>query len=96
MKIKLEQFIKLQQRNMTIQKNLAQFNHLCQYASEYVRTDEQKKDWYVRALHTRFGRMLTTIPNATFHEVVSATIAFEEVDRLDNESEKRKTTPIVP
>jgi hypothetical protein len=37
--------------------------------------------------------MLTTIPNATFHEVVSATVAFEEADHLDNEYEKRKTTP---
>jgi hypothetical protein len=37
--------------------------------------------------------MLTTIPNATFHEIVSATIAFEEADHLDNESEKRKTAP---
>jgi hypothetical protein len=37
--------------------------------------------------------MLTTIPNATFHEIVSATISFEEAYRLDNESEKRKTAP---
>jgi hypothetical protein len=37
--------------------------------------------------------MLATIPNATFHEIVSATIAFEEANRLDNESEKRKTAP---
>jgi hypothetical protein len=37
--------------------------------------------------------MLATIHNATFHEIVTATIAFEEANRLDNESEKRKTTP---
>jgi hypothetical protein len=63
---------------LSIQEYLAQFNHLSQYASEQVRTDELKKSWYVRGLDNKFVKMLAIIPDATFHEIVNATITFEE------------------
>jgi hypothetical protein len=37
--------------------------------------------------------MLTTIPNATYHQVVTATITFEEADRPNTKAEKRKILP---
>jgi hypothetical protein len=37
--------------------------------------------------------MLSTIPDATFHETVNATITFEEADHPNIEAEKRKIAP---
>jgi hypothetical protein len=37
--------------------------------------------------------MLSTIPDATFHEIVNATITFEEADRPNTKAEKRKISP---
>jgi hypothetical protein len=47
----------------------------------------------VRGLNNKFVKMLTTIPNATYHEVVTATITFEEADCPNTEAEKRKIAP---
>jgi hypothetical protein len=37
--------------------------------------------------------MLSTIPEATFHDTVNATITFEEADPPNTEAEKRKIAP---
>jgi hypothetical protein len=60
---------------------------------EQVRTDELKKSWYVHGLDNKFVKMLSTIPEATFHETVNATITFEGADHPNTKAKKRKIAP---
>lgn len=68
---------------------LSQFNHLSQYALEYVSTDAEKKGWFVRGLHTKLQAMLTTCTNAN-NEIVSIAISSKYKNHQHKEAKKRK------
>ena len=88
--MKLDQFLKLQQGEQSVLEYLSQFNHLSQYAPEYVSMDVAKKGWFVRGLHTKLQAMLTTCTNASYNEIVSIAISFEDKYNQHKEAKKRK------
>jgi hypothetical protein len=90
MAMKLEEFLSLKQRNQTVLQYVGKFNHLSQYATEYVNTDAKKKSYFMRDLNTKIQTMMTTCYNATYHEVVNVAIASEEKSRIHKESKKKK------
>jgi hypothetical protein len=88
--MKLEEFLSLKQRNQTVLQYVGKFNHLSQYAAEYVNTDAKKKSCFMRGLSTRIQEALVTCYNATYHEIVNVAIASEEKSRLHKELKKKK------
>jgi hypothetical protein len=54
------------------------FNHMSQYAIEYVNTDRKKKNHFLRGLNTKLHTMMATSGNATYHETINIAIASEE------------------
>jgi hypothetical protein len=48
MAMKLEEFLSLKQGNQTILQYVGKFNHLSQYATEYVNTDANKKSCFYK------------------------------------------------
>ena len=90
MKMKLNQFLTLRQKDSNIMQYVTQFNHLSQYAPEHVSTDEKKRDCFIRGLNSKVRRSLSTMRNCTFHEVVNMAITFEEEDRQHQEEKKKK------
>jgi hypothetical protein len=90
MAMKLEEFLSLKQGNQTVLQYVDKFNHLSQYATEYVNTDSKKKNCFMRDLNTKIQTMMATYYNATYHEVVNVAIASEERSRIHKESKKKK------
>jgi hypothetical protein len=68
---------------------VGKFNHLSQYAAEYVNTDAKKKSCFMRGLNTKIQAALITCYNATYHEVVNVAITSEEKSRIHKESKKK-------
>jgi hypothetical protein len=90
MAMKLEEFLSLKQGNQTVLQYVGKFNHLSQYATEYVNIDARKKSCIMRGLNIKIQMMMTTCYNATYHEVVNVAIALEEKSRIHKESKKKK------
>jgi cell fate (sporulation/competence/biofilm development) regulator YlbF (YheA/YmcA/DUF963 family) len=90
MAMKLEEFLSLRQENQTVLHYVSKFNHLSQYATEYVNTDAKKKSYFMRGLNTKIQTMMTTCYNVTYHEVVNVAIASEEKSHIHKESKKKK------
>jgi hypothetical protein len=90
MAMKLEEFLSLKQGGQTVLQYVGKFNHLSQYATEYVNTDANKKSCFMRGLNIKIQTMMTTYYNATYHEVVNVAIASEEKSRIHKESKKKK------
>jgi hypothetical protein len=82
MAMKLEQFLKLQQENLSVREYLAQYNHLCQYAHDNVNTDEKRKEWFMRGLDPEIQKQLASNDNATYHEAVNIALTIEDKDHL--------------
>ena len=75
--MKLDEFLALKQGDQIVMHFVGRFNHLSQYASEYVNTDAKKKRWFMRGLNTKLQTMMTTCTNVTYHEAVNIAIASE-------------------
>ena len=73
---------------------LSQFNHLYQYALEYVSTEAKKKGWFICGLHTKLQAMLTTCTNVSYNEIVSTAISFEDKYHQHKEAKKRKEVSV--
>jgi hypothetical protein len=90
MTMKLEEFLSLKQGDQTVLQYVSKFNHLSQYAAEYVNTDAKKKSCFMRGLNTKIQTTLITCFNATYHEVVNVAIASEEKSCIHKESKRKK------
>ena len=71
---------------------VGRFNHLSQYAIEYVNTDRKKKNHFMRGLNTKLQTMMATCGNATYHETVNIAIASEENYRRHKEVKKKRVS----
>jgi hypothetical protein len=90
MATKLEEFLALRQGDQPVMQYVGRFNHLSQYAIEYVNTDAKKKRCFMRGLNTKLQTMMTTCTNTTYHEAVNIAIACEEKNRQHKEAIKKK------
>jgi hypothetical protein len=89
MTMKLEEFLALKQGEHPVMHYVGRFNHLSQYAIEYVNTDRKKKNHFLRGLNTKLQTMMATCGNATYHETINIAIASEENYRRHKEAKKK-------
>lgn len=101
MKMKLEEFLKLQQGNMSVLEYTSKFEHLAQYAPEHVDNEVKKRDCYLRGFNVRMQQKLVTCTLNDYASAVSVAISSEaKMNALDEfnkeEALKRKNVSFGP
>jgi hypothetical protein len=66
------------------------FNHLAQYTSDQVDTDDKKKDRFMIGLSTKLQECMTLNMGGSFTEFVSNVIIVDDAIRTHKEAKKRK------
>ena len=92
MAMKAEEFLALRQGDKSVMEYMAKFNHISQYATDYVNTDRKKKACFMRGLNTKLQTMMTTCQNVTYYEAVNIVITSEEKNRKHKEAKKKATS----
>jgi hypothetical protein len=90
MKSKHGEFLDLQQGNKSVYAYSKMFNHLAQYASEQVDTDEKKTYQFMNGLSTKLQKRLALHADWTFLELVSNVIIADDANRAHQGSKKKK------
>src|SRR6266511_1807452 len=89
MKLKLREFLALKQGDKSVMEYIQAFNHLAQYASTHVDSDEKKKYCFLEGLNSKLKLHLGN-HFANFHELVDDALTMEDRLRVAGEEERKK------
>ncbi|WVZ67058.1 hypothetical protein U9M48_016197 [Paspalum notatum var. saurae] len=88
--LKLQKFLSLKQGNMTVMEYVQAFNHLAQFAPDYLDSDPKKRGCFFRGLSPRLqDKMGVTFDS--FNALVNEALTRESRLQNYNEDKKRKT-----
>jgi hypothetical protein len=90
MRKKRQEFMDLKQGGRSVHDYSKQFNHLTQYTSDQVDTDEKKKDRFMIGLSTKLQERMALNIEGTFPEFVSNVMIADDAIRAHKETKKRK------
>jgi hypothetical protein len=90
MRKKRQEFMDLKQGGRCVHDYAKQFNHLAQYVSDQVDTDEMKKDRFMTGLSTKLQKCMALNTGGTFPEFVSNVMIADDAIRAHKETKKRK------
>jgi hypothetical protein len=90
MRKKRQEFMDLKQRGRFVHDYSKQFNHLAQYASDQVDTDEKKKDRFMIGLSTKLQERMALNTGGTFPEFISNVMIADDAIHAHKETKKRK------
>jgi hypothetical protein len=79
----------LKQGGRSVHDYSKQFNHLAQYASDQVDTDEKKKDHFMIGLSTKLQERMVLNTEGTFLEFVNNVMIMDNAIRIHKETKKR-------
>jgi hypothetical protein len=92
MKMKFEEFLKLEQGSKSVMEYTNAFDHLAQYAPEHVDTETKKRDCYLRDLNVRMQDKLSTCTFADYSSAVSMAFTAEgKMKTLDEALKKEES-----
>ncbi|XP_066375375.1 uncharacterized protein [Miscanthus floridulus] len=91
---KLNEFLELRQGSMTVIDYVNKFNHLSQYASIHVDTNENKKDRFYCGLSYILQEKLYTGNYPTFEAMMNVAIAIEGLQQDSQAEWKRKRVAV--
>jgi hypothetical protein len=80
----------LKQGGRSVHDYSKQFNHLAQYATDQVDTDENKKDRFMIGLSTKLQECMALNTRETFPEFVSNVMIANDAIRAHKETKRRK------
>jgi hypothetical protein len=80
----------LKQGGRSVHDYSKQFNHLAQYATDQVDTDENKKDRFMIGLSTKLQECMALNTRETFTEFVSNVMIANDAIRAHKETKRRK------
>jgi hypothetical protein len=90
MRKKRQEFMDLKQGGRSVHDFSKQFNHLAQYASDQVDTDEKKKDCFMIGLSTKLQERMTLNTGGTFLEFISNVMITDDAIHAHKETKRRK------
>jgi hypothetical protein len=90
MRKKRQEFMDLTQGGRSMHDYSKLFNHLAQYASDQVDTDNKKKDRFMIGLSTKLQERMALNTGGSFPEFVSNVIIADDVICTHMEAKKRK------
>ncbi|GJN40192.1 hypothetical protein PR202_gb29372 [Eleusine coracana subsp. coracana] len=93
MQRKLQEFTDLKQGGRNVLQYSEAFNHLAQYASEYVNTEEKKRYAFLRGMNAKLKERLTWQQTGTYNDLVNAAIIQEGAMRQVEEEERKRKAP---
>jgi hypothetical protein len=90
MRKKRQEFMDLKQGGRSVHDYSKQFNHLTQYASNQVDTDDKKKDHFMIGLSTKLQECMALNTGGTFLEFMSNVMIVDDAICAHKETKKRK------
>ncbi|GJN16507.1 hypothetical protein PR202_gb03506 [Eleusine coracana subsp. coracana] len=93
MQRKLQEFTDLKQGGRNVLQYSEAFNHLAQYASEYVNTEEKKRYAFLRGMNAKLKERLTWQQTGTYNDLVNAAIVQEGAMRQVEEEDRKRKAP---
>jgi hypothetical protein len=90
MKLKRQEFMSLQQRNLSVTEYMHKFMELSRYASYEVDTDEKKQDSFLRGLDPELRTLIGTIVYPDFNTMVNKAITTANNKQDEMRDKKRK------
>ncbi|GJN27943.1 hypothetical protein PR202_gb16011 [Eleusine coracana subsp. coracana] len=91
MQRKFQEFMDLKQGGRNVLRYSEAFNHLAQYATEYVNTEEKKRYSFLCGMNATLKERLTWQTTGTYNDLVNAAIVQEGAMRqVEEEDHKRK------
>ncbi|GJN40791.1 hypothetical protein PR202_gn00093 [Eleusine coracana subsp. coracana] len=97
MQRKFQEFMDLKQGGRNVLQYSEAFNHLAQYANEYVNTEEKKRYAFLCGMNATLKERLTWQTTGTYNNLVNAAIVQEGAMRqVEEEDSKRKAPATAP
>jgi hypothetical protein len=90
MRKKRQEFMDLKQGRRFVHDYSKQFNHLAQYVSNQVNTDEKKKNRFMIGLSTKLQERMALNTGGTFSEFISNVMITYDAICAHKETKKRK------
>ncbi|GJN16535.1 hypothetical protein PR202_gb03536 [Eleusine coracana subsp. coracana] len=89
---KFQEFMDLKQGGRNVLQYSEMFNHLAQYATEYVNTKEKRRYAFLRGMNAALKERLTWQTTGTYNDLVNAAIVQESaMCQVEEDERKRKT-----
>ncbi|GJN37048.1 hypothetical protein PR202_gb25969 [Eleusine coracana subsp. coracana] len=93
MQRKFQEFMDLKQGGRNVLQYSEAFNHLAQYATEYVNTEEKKRYAFLRGMNATLKENLTWQTTGIFNDLVNAAIVQEGAMRQVEEEDRKRKAP---
>ncbi|GJN36525.1 hypothetical protein PR202_gb25390 [Eleusine coracana subsp. coracana] len=93
MQRKFQEFMDLKQGGRNVLQYSEAFNHLAQYAAEYVNTEEKKRYAFLRGMNATLKERLTWQTTGTYNDLVNAAIVQEGAMRQVEEEDRKRKAP---
>ncbi|GJN18424.1 hypothetical protein PR202_gb05586 [Eleusine coracana subsp. coracana] len=93
MQRKFQEFMDLKQGGRNVLQYFEAFNHLAQYATEYVNTEEKKRYAFLRRMNATLKECLTWQMTGTYNDLVNAAIVQEGAMRQVEEEDRKRKAP---
>ncbi|GJN36973.1 hypothetical protein PR202_gb25882 [Eleusine coracana subsp. coracana] len=93
MQRKFEEFMDLKQGGRDVLQYFEAFNHLAQYATEYVNTEDKKRHAFLRGMNATIKEHLTWQTTGTYNDLVNAAIVQEGAMRQVEEEDRKRKAP---
>ncbi|GJN41229.1 hypothetical protein PR202_gn00575 [Eleusine coracana subsp. coracana] len=93
MQRKFQEFIDLKQGGRNVLQYSVVFNHLAQYATEYVNTEEKKRYAFMRGMNATLKERLTWQITGTYSDLVNAAIVQEGAKHHVEEEDRKRKAP---
>ncbi|GJN40182.1 hypothetical protein PR202_gb29361 [Eleusine coracana subsp. coracana] len=91
MQRKFQEFMDLKQGGRNVHRYSGAFNHLAQYATEYVNTKDKKRYAFLHGMNATLKECLTWQTTGTYNDLVNAAIVQEgAMHQVEEEDHKRK------
>ncbi|GJN23955.1 hypothetical protein PR202_gb11656 [Eleusine coracana subsp. coracana] len=93
MQRKFQEFMDLKQGGRNVLQYSEAFNHLAQYATKYVNTEEKKRYAFLRGMNATLKERLTWQTTGTYNDLVNAAIVQEGAMRQVEEEDRKRKAP---
>ncbi|GJN35087.1 hypothetical protein PR202_gb23820 [Eleusine coracana subsp. coracana] len=93
MQRKFLEFMDLKQGGRNVLQYSEVFNHLAQYATEYVNTEDKKRYAFLRGMNATLKERLTWQTTGTYNNLVNAAIVQEGAMRQVEEEDRKRKAP---
>ncbi|GJN36838.1 hypothetical protein PR202_gb25735 [Eleusine coracana subsp. coracana] len=93
MQRKFQEFMDLKQGGKNVLQYAEAFNHLAQYAIEYVNTEEKRRYTFLCGMNATLKERLTCQTTGTYNDLVNAAIVQEGTMRQVEEEDRKRKAP---